>query len=185
MSKALKTIIKGAVLSCFAIGLSSSAIGKPAMSSTPTVHTELGPVEGHHEKGVYIFKGIPYAEAPAGNLRWKPPVPKGAWTDVMKAKTFGASCPQMGSPVPNIYSENIAPFSEDCLSLNIWAPENAENAPVFVWIHGGALRAGSSKGSLYDGSKMAERGNIVVSINYRCVYQLSFRGIGLSGASRA
>jgi para-nitrobenzyl esterase len=66
-----------------------------------------------------------------------------------------------------IYSSDIAPFSEDCLTLNVWAPADAAGAPVFFWIHGGALRAGSSKESLYDGTRLAQRGIVVVSINYR------------------
>jgi para-nitrobenzyl esterase len=66
-----------------------------------------------------------------------------------------------------IYSSDIAPFSEDCLTLNIWAPADAVGAPVFFWIHGGALRNGSSKESLYDGARLAQRGLVVVSINYR------------------
>lgn len=167
MNKIMKTMMKGVVLTSFVMGLPSCAVGKPAMSLEEIVQTQSGRVEGDHEKGMYVFKGIPYAEAPIGDLRWKPPVPKGAWTDIRETKAFGASCPQPGSPVPNIYSESIGPFSEDCLSLNIWTPEDAKNAPVFVWIHGGALRNGGSKGALFDGTKMAARGNIVVSINYR------------------
>jgi len=167
MNRIMKVIMKGAVLTSLVIGLPSCATGKSIMSSETIVQTKVGSVGGQQENTLRVFKGIPYAEAPIGELRWKPPVAKALWNGVMQANEFGASCPQPGSPVPNIYSENIAPFSEDCLSLNIWMPENAKNAPVFVWIHGGALRNGSSKGSLYDGSKMAERGNIVVSINYR------------------
>ncbi|MEV8985569.1 carboxylesterase family protein, partial [Klebsiella variicola] len=67
----------------------------------------------------------------------------------------------------SIYSGDPMPVSEDCLTLNIWAPANASDAPVFFWIHGGALVAGSGREPLYDGKRMAERGVIVVSINYR------------------
>lgn len=167
MNRLMKIMVKGVALTGFVVALPSCAMGKTEMSSDLIVETQSGSVAGQDENGHYVFRGIPYAEAPEGNLRWKPPVPKGAWTDVREAFDFGDSCPQPGSPVPNIYSENIGPFSEDCLSLNVWTPKNAKNAPVFVWIHGGALRNGGSKGSLFDGSKMAARGNIVVSINYR------------------
>lgn len=167
MKKTIISIIKAATFSGFVLGLSLSVAGKSAMPSTPLIQTHIGSLTGYKDNGIHVFKGIPYAEAPQGDLRWKPPVSKQAWTDILKARDFGAACPQPGAPVPNIYSQNLAPYSEDCLSLNIWAPENAKDAPVFVWIHGGSLRNGGSKESLYDGFKMAARGNIFVSFNYR------------------
>jgi para-nitrobenzyl esterase len=89
------------------------------------------------------------------------------WKGVHKTTEFGPVCMQPVSKLPNIYSDDPGPMSEDCLTLNIWAPANAHNAPVFFWIHGGALVGGSSRERLYDGIPLAERGAVVVTINYR------------------
>lgn len=133
----------------------------------PVVKTPAGAVEGVSEPGVRAFKGIPYAQPPVGDLRWKPPAPLKPWNGVREAKAFGASCFQPAFPEGSIYKLQITSYSEDCLSLNVWAPENAKDAPVLVWIHGGALRTGSSAEGMYDGAAMARRGIVVVSVNYR------------------
>ena len=136
-------------------------------SSDPVVHAPAGTIQGLNEQNLQVFKGIPYAEAPTGDNRWKPPVPKAAWSDVRMAKEFGPACIQASNKIESIYSSNLGSTSEDCLSLNIWAPENIENAPVFVWIHGGSLVKGASKEAMYDGANLAKQGMVVVSINYR------------------
>jgi len=140
---------------------------EPEIESGTLVETRTGSVEGVAEGSLLVFKGIPYATPPVGELRWKPPEPPAPWSGVLQAADFGPACIAPSARMSTIYSSDIAPFSEDCLTLNIWAPADAANAPVFFWIHGGALRAGSSKESLYDGSKLAERGIVVVTINYR------------------
>jgi para-nitrobenzyl esterase len=114
-----------------------------------------------------VFKGVPYAQAPVGAARWKPPRPFAKWNGVRKATEFGPSCFQPPVPADNIYADDVGPMSEDCLSLNIWTPKAAKHAPVFVWIHGGALNIGTSRLGMYDGSRLAQRGVVVVSINYR------------------
>ena len=87
-----------------------------------------------------MFKGIPYAVPPVGGLRWQPPVPAAAWKGTRDATEFGAACIQPTSKASTIYSPaEPLPTSEDCLTLNVWAPADAKNAPVFFWIHGGAL----------------------------------------------
>ena len=93
------------------------------------------------------------------------PLPR--WDGTKSATAFGPACFQPVSKTGSIYTADIGPMSEDCLSLNIWAPEDAHNAPVMVWIHGGALTTGASSEALYDGAKLAARGIVVVSINYR------------------
>jgi para-nitrobenzyl esterase len=114
-----------------------------------------------------VFKGIPYALPPTGARRWRPPVAMPTWQGTLEAKKFGAACVQPKPRVANIYSSELPSLSEDCLSLNVWAPTDARNAPVFVWIHGGALTTGSSSEAMYDGAKLAGRGVVVVTINYR------------------
>jgi para-nitrobenzyl esterase len=124
-------------------------------------------VKGRARHGLNIFKGIPYALAPVGPLRWKPPVPVPPWKGIRETADFGPACVQPRRNPESIYAEPLAAMDEDCLSLNIWALEGAQEAPVFVWIHGGSLIWGASSEGLYDGSKLAEGGMIVVSINYR------------------
>lgn len=131
------------------------------------VNTPAGTLEGKSTRGIIAFKGIPYAQPPVGNLRWKPPVAFPAWEGVRKAQSFGAACIQPRPNMVHIYANPPAKISEDCLTLNIWAPEKVQNAPVIVWIHGGALTTGYSHEAMYDGAKLAARGAIVVSINYR------------------
>lgn len=127
-----------------------------------------GTMRGVSEGGLAVFRGIPYAEAPIGDMRWKPPVKKAAWDGVRDATSFGPPCFQTkASGANSIYAEDLAPMSEDCLSLNIWAPKGAKKAPVFVWIHGGALVSGTSGFGMYDGSRLAREGLVVVSLNYR------------------
>ncbi|WP_374408801.1 carboxylesterase/lipase family protein [Pelagerythrobacter sp.] len=135
----------------------------------PVVDAPAGGLRGVSEDGVAVFRGIPYAEAPVSDLRWKPPVAKADWDGVRDAGEFGAPCfqPESRPTANNIYAEDFGPMSEDCLSLNVWAPEDAQGAPVFVWIHGGALVGGASNSPIYDGSHLAEQGVIVVSLNYR------------------
>jgi para-nitrobenzyl esterase len=112
--------------------------------------------------GGYAFRGLPYAAPPVGNLRWRAPRRPASWTGVRDATQFAPSCPQAGSPfLPP------APFSEDCLYLNVSTPTLRHNAhrPVLVWIHGGGLTEDSGRN--YDPTKLAADGIVVVTINYR------------------
>ncbi|RYY29398.1 MAG: carboxylesterase family protein [Sphingomonadales bacterium] len=148
-----------------AIGLMAAS---PALAQAPSVDAPAGKVSGKQEGDINVFLGLPYAQPPVKTRRWQPPQPLPRWDGVRAATEFGPACVQPTSKTPNIYSPATPlPTNEDCLSLNIWAPKNAKNAPVFFWIHGGALVSGSSREALYDGKKLAERGAIVVSINYR------------------
>lgn len=129
------------------------------------VRTQAGMVTGIHLKGVEEFLGIPYAEPPLGDLRWRPPVPAEPWEGVKRATQFGPACAQVttlgvfaGPPNNN----------EDCLSLNVFTPEigGSKKLPVLVWLHGGANLDGSSKD--YDASRLASMGKlVVVTVNYR------------------
>jgi len=134
----------------------------PPSVNGPVVVTTAGEVEGVKQGALNVFKGIPYATA----ARWEAPFAVEPWSQTKSAKEFGPACVQP-TQTPSIYIYDLGATSEDCLSLNLWAPEAAAGAPVFIWIHGGALSSGSSKEPMYDGSKLAELGLIVVSINYR------------------
>lgn len=139
----------------------------PAQEDRPVVETGQGLVSGLREDGLDVFRGIPYAAPPVGHGRWQPPQPAPPWPGPYDASAFGPSCVQPAIPETSLYHDPPAATSEDCLSLNVWAPAGAEAAPVIVWIHGGSLRIGGSAQSMYDGRALAERGVVIVSINYR------------------
>ena len=138
-----------------------------AESSPPVVAAPAGKVQGEAAGDIRVFKGIPYAVPPLGPMRWKPPLPLPKWKGTRDATQFGAACVQPRPRPESIYFWSLPKTSEDCLFLNVWAPAKASKAPVFVWIHGGALSGGSGGEPLYDGTKLAERGLVVVTLNYR------------------
>jgi para-nitrobenzyl esterase len=143
-------------------------IAAPGESHTVVVKTTHGRVQGLQlPGGVTVFRGIPYVQAPTGALRWKPPVPVPDWTDIRSAQDFAPACIQPLSQPQNIYTDDPPRMSEDCLFVNVWKPEGATKAPVMVWIHGGALRTGNLAGGLYDGTELARKGVVVVTLNYR------------------
>lgn len=122
---------------------------------------------------IHIYKGIPFAAPPVGNLRWKAPQPVASWTDVRACIDFGPS-PMQNKPAPfSMWSEEFLipkePISEDCLYLNVWTGAKTKNSkrPVLVWIYGGGFNSGGSAVPIYDGEAMAKKGIVFVSINYR------------------
>ena len=151
---------------CAAVVEAPSPSTAPA-SSVPVVATTYGAVRGASEGKVSVFRGIPYAAAPVGELRWAPPQPPEKWNGVRDANTYGSACIQPPVPARSLYNDPPATSSEDCLNLNIWAPQDAEAAPVIVWIHGGSLRIGANSLPMYDGMQYAQRGVVFVSLNYR------------------
>lgn len=126
-----------------------------------------GTIEGASAAGVDTFLGIPFAAPPVGDLRWRAPQPVTAWAGVRPARAVGNDCVQdsASNPLPAGY-KNAA--SEDCLYLNAWRPHGAVGPlPVMVWIHGGAFIMGSGSLPTYDGSALARKGVLLVTINYR------------------
>jgi para-nitrobenzyl esterase len=113
-----------------------------------------------------VFKGIPYAMPPVGELRWREPQPPASWPGIRKTDHFAAICPQEGASVPGAAPE---PTSEDCLYLNIWMPAHVRGArlPVMVWLYGGGWTTGSASMPLYWGDQLAARGVIVVTVAFR------------------
>ena len=133
----------------------------------PVVRAPSGAVEGTSAGKIEVYRGIPYALPPVRQLRWQPPRPMPAWSGVRKATAFGPACVQPRPRANSIYANPPAQVSEDCLTLNIWAPRAAKKTPVIVWIHGGSLTTGYSHEQMYDGARLAADGTIIVSINYR------------------
>jgi len=144
------------------------------------VNTKYGIVEGQEsgQKGISVFKGIPYATPPIGELRWRAPLPPEKWEGVRKCNAFGNPCIQLMRPSGGFYEKEFykhsfhsypPPWSEDCLYLNIWTPAKGvgEKLPVMMWIHGGGFIQGYGHEPRYDGETLAGKGVILVSINYR------------------
>lgn len=143
-----------------------------APSGSRSLDTASGRVRGEtvvaRDVEIGVFRGIPYAEAPVGHRRFAAPVPRSPWTGELDATRFGAVSMQPDSPM--VLPDDV--HSEDCLTLNVWAPSAAASSgapglPVMVWFHGGGFTAGSSSFPWYDGAHLASRGVVVVTVNYR------------------
>ena len=130
------------------------------------VETLQGRIEGFEQNGVQVFRGIRYAAPPTGARRFAPPAAPESWTGVRDCTSFGNSAPQPPSPLPG-----MAPGvqDEDCLFLNVYTPSaDKQRRPVMVWIHGGGFTGGSGSQALYEGTRLAAHGQIVlVTLNYR------------------
>jgi carboxylesterase type B len=144
------------------------------MESKPVVRTSSGMVGGVARDGVVSFRGIPYAAAPDGPLRFQPPAPPQAWDGVRDAVEFGSAPPQL-PPAPGVPAVWRPGDGLDCLTVNVWTPgPGATGLPVMVWIYGGAWKSGWSGLPGYDATKLAAAGVVVVTLNYR----VGFEGFG-------
>jgi para-nitrobenzyl esterase len=153
------------VLAAASAALSLLALGAPARAAD-TVHVAQGTLHGATAGGVSSFKGVPFAAPPTGELRWRPPAAAKTWTGVRDATAYGPACMQM----MQARAGGTTNQSEDCLYLNVWAPASARpgsRLPVMVWIHGGAFIGGAGSSPFYDGTHFAERGVVLVTVNYR------------------
>lgn len=132
-----------------------------------------GIVEGVREDAVDRFLGVPYAAAPVGDLRWRPPQPGRRWRGVRPALEYSAGCAQTPrgpfGPFTHEYVDQAKAPNEDCLYLNVWTPSRREAAglPILLWIHGGAFIGGAASVPIYNGVGLAREGVVVVSLNYR------------------
>lgn len=154
---------------CYLVGALLLAAGTAA--SEPVVRVvsgELAGVPSPYMEQVNAYYGVPFARPPEGKLRWRPPQPSAPWTGIREARTPGAPCWQPLVPETSIYSRGAISPSEDCLYLNVWAP--AGEAPpraVLVWFHGGGNSTGHGSSLVFDGSRLAGKGAVVVTANYR------------------
>jgi para-nitrobenzyl esterase len=135
----------------------------------PILETDAGPVRGAREQGLAVFRGVPYAEPPLRELRFAPPRAPRCWDGVRDATRFGPAPPQ----VADAWSLRLSllgdlPTDEDCLTLDVFAPDAGGARPILVWIPGGAFVSGTGAAPLYDARRLARRGDaVVVTLNYR------------------
>lgn len=162
------------------------------MTSSPQATLSTGAVRGSEEEGVARFLGIPYAQPPFGENRFRSPQPVPAWEGIRETTQFGPTAPQL--PYAGAIGELLGSVridGEDILTANVWAPIGASAAPVLLWIHGGALERGTAALPLYDGTVFAKAGIVFVSINYRLgsegfsVLEGAPRNLGLRDAAAA
>lgn len=141
------------------------ALPAQARDAAPQVRIASGVLAGVQSGDTVAFRNIPYAAPPVGDLRWRAPQPVKPWAGVRAAHKVGAVCQQKYNGKDN--GVGPLPVSEDCLTLNVFAPANARKVPVMVWIHGGGFVNGSGTAALYDGTALAKQDVVVVAINYR------------------
>ena len=143
--------------------LLQSGIVPAQVGQFPFVLTREEQVLGVVAAGVASFKGIPYASAPVGSLRWRPPQPAPESSSIRSAHEYAPACRQPSIGGPGSYRT-----SEDCLTLNVFRPFEIEDPlPVMIWIHGGSFVSGTAGDPLFDGSKLAQAGVVVITLNYR------------------
>lgn len=159
-----------------AVGLTlgiTSGMASATAAHDPLVTTENGTFKGVIDANgapIRIFRGIPYAAAPVGKLRWREPQAVASWPGIREATQFGPRC--MQQPLFSDMRFRSPGVSEDCLYLNVWAPAKLKQSqqhklPVLVYVYGGGFMAGDSSENRYDGAALARRGIIVVTMNYR------------------
>jgi para-nitrobenzyl esterase len=151
-------------LACFAAIFSVAARADVYNETRPIVEVKNGKLQGVEQHGMLAFKNIPYAAAPVGELRWRPPQPAQNWQGVRDASRFGEACLQ---PLVEGLNAELIPGSEDCLKLNVFTPRSGNHLPVMLWIHGGALLTGSAIEPYYEPIALVGQGVIVVTIDYR------------------
>ena len=130
-------------------------------------------VKGTLEDGLSVFRGIPYAAPPVGDLRWRAPQPAAKWEGVRKATEFGRACMQVNAAISNL----PAPSAKTASIVNVWTPAKraGERLPVMVWIHGGGFTAGTPAEQLYHGEWLAQKGVVVVSVDTASASSVSLR----------
>ncbi len=137
-------------------------------SNGPIADTASGRIRGSLRNGVAVFRGIPFSQAPVGDLRFRPPQPALPWPGVRDCTQAGPIAPQNVWDLEKLLGAGDMPQDEDCLTLNVWTPSTEGRRPVMVWIHGGAFATGTGRTPWYEGSRLASmRDVVVVTFNYR------------------
>lgn len=172
------TIRKMATLGLVLAGMGASTALMANAECELCTQVETGVVKGHTEGEVISFKGIPYAAAPVGELRFRAPQRATAWSGVLDAASYKSTCPQVKDPLEEypfpgrVVSTPAGKAeiyeSEDCLHLNVWTPAaDGKKRPIMVYIPGGAFIVGNGSSDFYNGSQLASHDVVVVTLNYR------------------
>jgi para-nitrobenzyl esterase len=150
------------------LALAIAALPWISATAQTTAKVEQGALQGTKEAGLTVYRGVPFAAPPMGDLRWRAPQPAAKWEGVRKADTFAPQCVQGGFGPPPEPGKGPA-MSEDCLYLNVWTPAKSLTAkvPVLVWIYGGGFNGGATSIPTYSGEVLARKGVVLVSIGYR------------------
>ena len=151
------------MLKAVLLAIAIAAVPCLSVAADPTAKVEQGLLQGTVEEGLTVYRGIPFAAPPTGELRWRPPQPTSPWEGVRHADKFAPECVQRPG-------QGESPsMSEDCLYLNIWTPAKSasDRVPVLVWIYGGGFNAGATSVPTYSGEVLARKGVVLVSIAYR------------------
>ena len=154
-------------------GLVTSGAEADGRIEGAAIAVDGGAVTGNWAANAHVraYLGIPFAAPPVGDLRWKPPQAVAPWQGVRAATSFGPQCLQPNGSPKSVYFEYAGgdlPMSEDCLTLNVWTPAGpAKDLPVMVWLYGGGFQVGAAARPVFNGTRLAERGVVVVTINYR------------------
>ena len=146
----------------------TNGAGAESGPTGPVITIADGSLAGSSHGEVDVFRGVPFAKPPVGDLRWRAPQPEQGWSGVRDATRNGNSC--MQPPFPDSMAPIAAPMSEDCLYLNVWRPRGlaaGAKTPVIVWIHGGGFLTGGASSAVFDGTSFVRKGIILVGINYR------------------
>jgi para-nitrobenzyl esterase len=145
----------------------ASGFGLVAQTPMP-VRTQSGPVQGTSEDSLTVYRGIPFAAPPVGDLRWRAPQPAIAWTSIRTAGKFAPGCMQVPLVNASLGMGSIE-TNEDCLYLNVWTPAKSpsDRLAVMVWIYGGGFTNGATSLAAYNGANLAKKGVVVVSVSYR------------------
>ena len=159
-----------AVVIAISITMAAPALG----ADRPRAKIDSGELAGVVDHGIAVFRGIPYAAPPVGELRWRPPRPPAGWAGIRDASAFGHACPQLKGIYPPWVDTHLdeVGIDEDCLTLNVWTPaaDDQRSLPVMFYIHGGNMQYGAGSIPMYDGRFLAAQGVVVVTINYRIGY---------------
>ena len=154
------------ILALLTLFVSTITFNSFANTERPIVSVETGSLQGGTEYNMNVFKNIPYAAPPVGDLRWRSPQPAASWNGTRDASQFGESCPQ--PYVKNLSTGLALPGNEDCLKLNVFTPQNpGKDLPVMVWIHGGGLLVDGARDAQFTPINLVKNGVIVVTFDYR------------------
>ena len=164
--------IKRVAVAVFMTGLAACSTETPdrdlkPVASLPLTQGEVIGIPSPYDDEITVYRGLPYAAAPIGDLRWQPPKSAVGWDGIRIADTFADSCFQLRHASNFVWRREDFPVSEDCLYLNVWTPDNAEGLPVMVWFHGGSHTSGQGHSLIFDGTSLAQQGVVVVTVNYR------------------